>query len=522
MQAGIEGASASRDTFREMSRRLRRCALALVTLSCLTTIAACGTRLPDSDFAVQGVVVNGPSGAPDSGTALPGASAGPSASPTAGPSSGPHLLENDGGVTIGSGGDAPQGAGAAGNTASDIGVTPTTIRLGLVASVSNPFDPATFVGPLYGAQAFFYDLNQRGGIHGRTIQLSTCDDHGDGSRNQTCIHGLIDDTKVFGFASNSIFKYDAASYVNSKGVPDIGSQPIDNAYNQYPHMWDLFGETYPRDGKQIGYKGKLEEGTEPAQYFKQKFPSTEKKAGVLYYNQATSERYGQSIANGLKAQGYTVVTEQINFALPNFDSAVLDMKAKGVRFVFDALDSGGNQNLCAAMDSGGLSDQIVAKVTTAQSWVASVGTDFSSSPKCRNKIFATGNTQNYEDIKHPEVKRFRDAMARLHLDGPNQMSEWALEGWAGAQWMADAIESCGAKVTRVCVEAYMQRPVDYIGHGLLSPRNFTKYPPRDTVRDCINVARWQDSANGGKGGWVSQVPDLYKNCFTGAQIKYDA
>jgi branched-chain amino acid transport system substrate-binding protein len=34
------------------------------------------------------------------------------------------------------------------------------------------------------------------------------------------------------------------------------------------------------------------------------------------------------------------------------------------------------------------------------------------------------------------------------------------------------------------------------------------------------VARWQDSADGGKGGWVSQVPDMNKNCFDAHQLAY--
>ena len=111
-------------------------------------------------------------------------------------------------------------------------------------------------------------------------------------------------------------------------------------------------------------------------------------------------------------------------------------------------------------------------------------------------------------------------MTRRHTDGPAQLSEWALEGWAGAQWLADAMTSCGAQLTRTCVETYMSRPTPYFGHGLLTARSFRKYPHRTHIPTCINVARWQDSAQGGRGAWMTQVSDMNKNCTNAQEILY--
>jgi branched-chain amino acid transport system substrate-binding protein len=149
-----------------------------------------------------------------------------------------------------------------------------------------------------------------------------------------------------------------------------------------------------------------------------------------------------------------------------------------------------------------------------------VRTEYGDSPKCRNVIWATGNTRSYTDTQYDGVATFRAAMTRRHTDGPGQLSEWALEGWAGAQWLADAMTSCGAQLTRACVETYMARPTPYYGHGLLTGRSFKKYPHRSHVPTCINVARWQDSADGGRGGWVTQVPDMNKNCTNAQEILY--
>jgi hypothetical protein len=99
----------------------------------------------------------------------------------------------------------------------------------------------------------------------------------------------------------------------------------------------------------------------------------------------------------------------------------------------------------------------------------------------------------------------------------NYLSDWALEGWAGGQWLADAAASCGASLTRRCVEAFVNSGKPYGGHGLLTPREFQEYAhPHEPVTNCINVARWKDSAH----GWVTQVADMDKNCFRLTELPY--
>lgn len=454
------------------SRRRTIAALAAIALA-----GACGTRLPDSAFPTS-----------------PGAPA-PTATATA-PT------------------EAPTGAPTAGAT--DVGVTATEVTIGNISSLTNAFDPRTFTGGYDGAKAWFARLNAAGGVAGRTVRFVGCDDSGSATGNVSCVESLKN--KVFAFAGNTILSYAGARAVNDAGVPDIGAQPIDTAYYTYPHLWDIYGESYPRDGKTPGYDGVLTGGTEVYRYFATRFPDVPRKAGVVYYNQVDSRKYGQSIVTGLRAEGYDVVAKQVNFALPDYDSTVIAMKRAGVRFVYDALDRLGSERLCVSMDRNRL--DATAKVTTTQSWVASTRSDYADSPRCRNTIWATGTALNYDDVTKPQVKAFRDAMAAQGLDSPDKMSEWALEGWAGAMWLTDAMRSCGADLTRACVERFMARPQPYDAGGLLLPRSFVPHSgPETTERNCLNVVRWQDSA-GGKGGWVDQVADMTSNCFQVRVIRY--
>lgn len=394
--------------------------------------------------------------------------------------------------------------------ASDIGVTATTIRIGNIISRSNFFDPHAFVATYYGVKSLVDAVNAEGGIGGRRLELITCDDRGNSSLNVTCVRKLVDDDHVFALVGNSVLAYGGAPYVQRKGVPDIGSQPVDDAYRRYSHLWDITSEGYPRNGT-VGYGGMLHFGTEVYHYFKTHFHGVPLRAAVVGYNQSSSRNYAKSMATGLRLLGYQVTRLEVNFALPDFDSPVIAMKNAGVNFVFDALDRGGNERLCKAIDDNRLS--LAAKVTTTQSWDGNVRADFADSPGCRNTLFATGGARNYEDTSYPAVAAFRAQMAKEGWNKPETLSEWALEGWAGAQWFADAAASCGAALTRRCVEHYMATTVAYDGHGLLTPRDFRVGSGKvEPSRNCINVARWSDAANDGRGGWVTQVADMNTNC----------
>jgi branched-chain amino acid transport system substrate-binding protein len=409
-------------------------------------------------------------------------------------------------------------AATAPNPASDVGVSPTEVTIGLIVSKTSPLGPETFAPPSYGAQAFVAALNRAGGVAGRTVKLVVCDDQSSGAGNLRCVRKLIDDDKVFAFAGNSIFDYAGAEAVSQAGVPDVGGQPIGGAYDQYQHLYSIYGSSAPRNGT-VGWDGVLYGGTEVQRWFKENLGA--RTAAVVAYNQADSLRFADLTSQALQLEGYSVVREQVDFGVPNMDAAVIDMRSKGVDIVFDAIDAAGNVNLCKSMDANGL--QVKAKVTSVQSWTQSVGADFAASPNCRRSLYATATDLNYADSSVAEVARFRDDMHAAFPERDPLLSMWELEGWASAQWLTDAMQSCGAELTRACLEGYLGRSEPYDGHGLLTPRDFTvSDDPAAPSHNCLSVAQWSDDADGGKGGWQSRTPVGGFDCFDVPNVPYRA
>ncbi|MEV5439107.1 ABC transporter substrate-binding protein [Streptomyces sp. NPDC052682] len=380
------------------------------------------------------------------------------------------------------------------------------IRVGIITSATSPVGGSTFTGPRDGARAWFDRLDARGGIDGRRVEVRLCDDGGSGVGNNECVHRLVDEEKVVALVATTALDYAGAPRVSRAGVPDIGGQPIGAAYDTWPHLYSIYGSHAPRNGTP-GWDGELYGGTEVYRYFTREHGA--RTAAVVSYNQSASAAYARLVERGLKAEGYQVVTEQVDFALPNFRAVAADLKEQGADLVFDALDTHGNAQLCRAMDEVGA--QVTAKVTNVQNWASTVPGDYKDAPRCRNALWATGSSRNYQDTGHPAVREFRAATKGLKTH-----SQWQLEGWAAARWFTDAARSCARTgVTRACVDAFVDRSAGYTAGGLLLPVDFRRLPePPRTSRTCLSVARWRDGE-----GWVTQG-DMNRTCFTVPQLAY--
>ncbi|MFF4630837.1 MULTISPECIES: ABC transporter substrate-binding protein [Streptomyces] len=380
------------------------------------------------------------------------------------------------------------------------------IRVGIVTSATSPVGGDAFTGPRDGAKAYFERLNSRGGVDGRRVEVRECDDGGSGVGNNTCVHRLLDEDKVVALVATTALDYAGASRVSHARVPDIGGQPIGAAYDTWPHLYGIYGSLAPRDGT-TGWGGKQYGGTEVYRYFKREHGA--RTAAVVSYNQAASAAYARLVEQGLRAEGYQVVTEQVDFALPNFRAVAADLKEQGVDLVFDAVDSHGNAQLCEAMDRAGV--EVTAKVTNVQNWTSTVPDDYRDAPRCRNALWATGSSRNFQDTGNAAVRAFRDATKGLRTH-----SQWQLEGWAAAMWFTDAARSCAKQgITRACVDAYMNRSQGWTADGLLVPVRFERLSePPEHRETCLSVARWKDGR-----GWVTQG-DMNDTCFDVPQLSY--
>ncbi len=491
-------------------RAARRPILALSV--CALVVASCGTRLPDEAFVEAGQtgtgerasglsddgttpdVVGGTDTVTDTGTVADGATDDSQADGGTGPAV-------DGGTDGTAVVDAGGGGGTEANTASDVGVTETTIKIGNITAENGVLGD-TFAPAVRGLRAWVLATNAAGGINGRQVEIATCDDREDRARALECARRLVEQDKVFALvAVNSRSIGGAAQYLADQNVPVIGF-PISNSFYRYPNFFTIYtaGAGYPRDGKSVGFGGEIVNSSAQWRWYRDNLGV--KKAGVVYYDIDASAQQGEAFAKAMEAEGYEVSRYPVSFAAPSFDQAVADMQSKGVELIADAMDDGANRRLCDSIQRRKFTPK--AKVSTVVVMGQSVGDNYNDS--CRDIIYVTNDSHPYTS-NQPEVAEFRKAYAQFQPGLP--LHQWALEGWAQGNVARSAIESMGAAPTRKGFIDFLNTSEPLTGDGILIGTDYRKasYDYGAPTQDaCFTIARFQAST-----GWASasKVPVCY-------------
>jgi branched-chain amino acid transport system substrate-binding protein len=487
-----------------VSETRRALALLVVLL-----FAACGTRLPDEAFVAtaDGSTGAGGSSATGGGSTTGGATstggdatAGGGGSTTGGATSTGGDGTATGGTDAGTGpADAAGGGAAAGpNEASDVGITETTIRIGSIVAENGVLGD-TFAPAATGLRAWVEHINAQGGIGGRTVELSTCDDREDRARTLECARTLVEDDQVFALvATNTRALGGAAQYLADQGVPVLGN-PINNSFYRYPNFYSVYGSPYgPRDGATVGAGGQLSYLSTQYRYFRTELGATT--AAVFSYDVAESAQAGDLFEAALESEGFAVERYVVSFAAPSFDAAVADMQRAGTQVIVDAMDEGANRRLCDAMERRSFT--VLAKVSTIPLMGDSLGQNFGDA--CRPVTYVPGDSLPYTDTSVPFIAAYRDAMAQYQRG--KELHQWGLEAWAMAQMLQDYLVTAGPAPTRAGFMATLDAYDHASPAGVMTPSiQYTGDPGASTVADCISVARWDD----GTGGWVSAASFPY-------------
>jgi len=168
------------------------------------------------------------------------------------------------------------GGSAGANTASDVGVTPDRIRIGLLVPTSASIGSTSDQRAIQVAEfeAAVEAVNRAGGIHGRTIELvdATYDvfDQDSGTR-ASCLQ-LADDAKVFAaFNTTGYGPPGALCLTREKGVPflqgsghpeevygqanGLYSSTFDNQTRNFRNMVQILHDLGALDGRKVGVLG---------------------------------------------------------------------------------------------------------------------------------------------------------------------------------------------------------------------------------------------------------------------------
>ena len=432
----------------------------LIAVSCLTLAAACGARVDPLLETNSGAQAGVQRESDTTETTVGEAATGGEGTATTVASGTKTTTKSGGGGTTASGGlnynaaaEAAACTGTQGNTASDVGVTPTEIRVGNVTGLTGVITNSFNQGP-EGVQALFADINAHGGICGRKLKLIVQDDGEDAARNEANHRDLA--PKVFAFVGSTSNADNAGvqAMVDNK-VPDIGFAINENR-GQSPVFWSAAGSTlYKQNGKYYAYST-LETGLK-------EFNSMPKRIAALAYSIPISQDAARQFMFRFKQAGaeecftdYSI-TPGANYSL---DSQVLQMKRNNCDAVFTTMDLSGNDKLLQSERRQNFHPQTMVTFASYTPDQVSVSGDAAEG------LQTTINWVPFNE-SNPVLKIYLDQL-KTYQPG-KRPSSFGIVAWAGAQMFVQGLIKAGRNPTRAALVKFFESLESYDTGGLITP-----------------------------------------------------
>jgi branched-chain amino acid transport system substrate-binding protein len=355
-------------------------------------------------------------------------------------------------------------SGSSGNLASAPGVTPTSITVGLITSLTGPGASTTINVPK-AVQARIDLQNSQGGVDGRKLLLQTKDDTSSTSGNATAAQ-VFATGSVFGVIAETPFLFGGYRALQKAGIPvtgggwdgpEWGTQPNTNMFS--------YGGV---NGSVAGTDPNLPQYTTGPAFIKSQGGTNVASFG--FGTTPSSSGNAKGFAEASKAAGLTVglLDTSIPFGTVNATPIALEMKSAGVDSTWMPLTEDTNFAIITAAKQAGVNLKVPVLATGyGQSLL-----DDSSALAAGNGAYFSLQTAPVE-IRSSATLAMQAAFAKYANFTGVPGFDW-YQGWLGADLMIQGLEKAGQNPTRQSFMTGLRGVTDYSGGGLLaSPADFS-------------------------------------------------
>ncbi len=341
------------------------------------------------------------------------------------------------------------------------GVTPTEIKVGGVASKTNPLG-GKYGDSFNGVKAYFDFVNSKGGIYGRELELTSEHDDQLGNNRQE-VQALLDED-IFAVLPVAVLLFSGADLLADAGIPTFGWN-INKEWTGPPNLFGEKGSYLDFTGASVGLP-----------YLAKKTGS--KKVGVLAYTAEQSAECAEGIQNSFEkypSAEVVFVDTSLPFGVPDLSADVSQMVEEGVDFVATCMDSNGVLTLAQEMKRQGLDATLSLPNAYDHDFIAENAQFFDD-----NSYVLTYFTPFEVKPKPAGLKTYTKWMKKAGYE----LNENSLAGWINADLFYTGLEAAGPDFTREKVIAAVNAITDYTADGILGPIDWTKQHTGDPDVTC--------------------------------------
>lgn len=344
-------------------------------------------------------------------------------------------------------------------TAAEPGVTDTKIVLGSVVAISGP---PSLLGKAHivALKVWEQDVNARGGIAGRKVEIRHDDDGYVPQRAVQGIKKLVDVDNIFGLigTSGSAMLQAMLPYINEQKIPAINTMAVAAAHFTPPNKTVfVVGPTYCQE-------------VSAAMAYLIKNRNLQKGKFALVYQ---DDEFGSDVRCGyrkaVKELELNSVSE-ISFkrGTKDFSAEMLSLKQAGMTF----LVSGGVVAEHSMLMKEAAKNQMPLTILAVHS--AHLGPVQALAGTAGDGYYVADYVPPLTDLSVPGMAKFMGlARKYLTLDEQKSINRYSITAYVGALLMEDALRRCGKTLTRACVVEKLETTQNFSTDDLMSPISFT-------------------------------------------------
>jgi branched-chain amino acid transport system substrate-binding protein len=318
----------------------------------------------------------------------------------------------------------------------DPGASDSEIKIGNIASYSGSGSP--YVAVVRAEAAYFQMINDRGGIHGRTIHFVSVDNASDPAKTLELAHGLVEDQKVLlifgsiGTESNLAIR----DYTNQIKIPQLFVESSSAVFNDPAHFpWTMgFFASYRTEG--VVY----------ARYILQNRPDA--KIGILYANDDAGKEYLAGVRDGLGDKASSLIVKEAAYqdSDPAVEPQIVALKDSGADvFLNFSIGTFATRAIRAAYEVGWHPLQFIPNASlSVAAFLDPAGLEKSTGiiTNARSKGWMSARSQ-----ADPAVREFLEWMSKYNPSA-SLRDQNNVAGYERAQALVEVLNKCGDRLTR--------------------------------------------------------------------------
>ena len=372
-----------------------------------------------------------------------------------------------------------QGGGGGSNqslTASDVGITPTEIRIGVIADTGSSLAPGLFQGAVDGVQAWAEYMNEKeGGLAGREIVVDVYDSALDANKARNAvIEACEKDFAIVG--TSALFLNNVDDLINCQdakgaatGLPDFPFTTTEVLHQCSPVSYPINPSVLDcatKDQKPQTYRGPLG----ATNYYLKKFGKNALHGVFIYPSDLKSAKNSQVPAfTGQQQAGIK-------------QDATFDISARAQQSAYTPLVQALKDNQSTYARHGGNEAGMIALMKEAKIQGVNTVKVWDCSLQCYDKdILATPETEGlyvWTSFLPFEETKSNKTLANFikYMGGADKADGFSTQAWASGLFLRDVInnvvEADGNNgVTRAAVLAEAANVKEWDGDGMMAERN---------------------------------------------------